>query len=84
MSLRLEIPNEIERALRLPEAGRATQVLHELAIALYARGILGFGKARQLSGLGHHEFGALLGERGIPRHYGDSELREDLSYARGE
>lgn len=84
MSLMLEIPNEIERALRLPESGRDAQLLQELAVALYSRGILSFGKARQLAGLSHHELGALLGARGIPRHYGENELREDLDYARSE
>jgi predicted HTH domain antitoxin len=34
--------------------------------------------------MGKHEFGRLLGERGIVRHYGREELEDDLKYARGE
>ncbi|MBU4224990.1 MAG: UPF0175 family protein, partial [Chloroflexi bacterium] len=45
---------------------------------------LSFGKARELAGMGKYEFGRLLGERGIPRHYGREELEDDLAYARGE
>jgi hypothetical protein len=29
-------------------------------------------------------FGEMVGERGIARHYGDAELAQDLSYARSE
>jgi predicted HTH domain antitoxin len=52
-----------------------------LAVALYAEGLLSFGKARELAGLGSREFGKLLGERHIPRHYGRGELSDDLTYA---
>jgi len=54
----------------------------ELAVALYARGILSFGKARELCGLSKYEFGLLLGHRGIPRHYAADDLRDDVTYAR--
>ena len=53
----------------------------ELALALYARDILSFGKARELAALSKHEFHTLLGEREIPRHYTEAELAEDLDYA---
>ncbi len=29
-------------------------------------------------------FGELAGQRGIPRHYSEEDLAQDLSYARGE
>lgn len=38
----------------------------------------------ELADMGKYEFGRLLGERGIPRHYGREELEDDLAYARGE
>jgi predicted HTH domain antitoxin len=56
--------------------------LEELAVALYVQGILSFGKARELASMGKYEFGRLLGERGIPRHYSREELEDDLTYAR--
>jgi predicted HTH domain antitoxin len=40
----------------------------ELAVALYARGILSFGKARELTSFNRIEFGRLLGRRETPRH----------------
>ena len=39
---------------------------------------------RERAGMGKQEFGRLLGERGVTRHYGAEELEEDLSYARDE
>jgi predicted HTH domain antitoxin len=84
MSVRLEIPDSVAQAMRLPEQERAARLLVELALALYAQGILSFGKARELAGLGHYEFGKLLGERGIPRHYTTEELQDDINYAGSE
>jgi predicted HTH domain antitoxin len=60
------------------------ELLVELAVALAAQGLVSVGKARELAGMGKYEFGRLLGERGIPRHYGREELEDDLAYARGE
>jgi predicted HTH domain antitoxin len=57
-------------------------LLIELAVALYARGILFFGKARELASLSKYEFGLLLGKRKTPRHYSAEDLRDDLMYAR--
>jgi len=84
MSVQLQIPDTIVQAIRLPEERIAQELLVELAIALYSQGLLSFGKARELAGMGKYEFGRLLGERGIPRHYGREELEDDLAYARGK
>ncbi len=56
----------------------------ELAVALYARGILSLGKASELTKMSKVELGLLVGRRGIPRHYGQDELAQDVAYARGE
>lgn len=84
MSLQLHIPDSIAQSIRLPEERMAEELLKELAIALYAHGLLSFGLARELADMGKYEFGKLLGERGVPRHYGREELEDDLTYARGE
>lgn len=84
MSVQLQIPDTVVQAIRLPEERMAQELLVELAIALYAQGLLSFGKARELAGMGKYEFGRLLGERGVPRHYGREELEDDLAYARSE
>lgn len=82
--LQLHIPEPVAWAIRLPEKGIARRLLEELAVALYVRGLLSFGKARELADKGKYEFGQLLGEREIPRHYGREELEDDLAYARSE
>ena len=84
MSVRLQIPDSVVQAIRLPEERIAQELRVELAIALYAQGLLSFGKARELAERGKYEFGRLLGERGIVRHYGQEDLEDDLAYARGE
>lgn len=82
MSIQLEIPDQIAQAIRLPLEEQKQQLLIELAVALYARGILSFGKARELAGFNKYEFGVLLGKRTIPRHYEAQDLQDDVIYAR--
>ncbi|MBX0297358.1 UPF0175 family protein [Haloarcula nitratireducens] len=77
----LEIDDAVYEALQIPEGERSQAMKQELAISLYARDILSFGKARALAELSPQEFQALLGERAIPRHYTEVELAEDLDYA---
>ena len=84
MSLQIHIPDSIVKAIRLPEKRISRELLIELSIALYAQDFLSFGKARELAGMGKYEFGQLLGKRGVPRHYGQEELEEDVKYACGE
>ncbi len=81
MTIKLEIPTPIVQALRLPPTDQEQQLRLELAVALYAREILSFGKARELAQMGKYEFGVLLGNREIPRHYAPDDLEDDLSYA---
>lgn len=84
MSVVLEIPDHVARAIRLPDSEQHQSLMTELAVALYNRGILSFGKARELTTLNRIEFGLLLGRRGIPRHYAAQDLKDDLAYARGK
>ena len=84
MSLELGIPETVVAAIRLPEPRIKEELLKELAVTLYAQGLLSLGKARELAGIGKYEFGVLLGQRGIERHYTVAELTDDIAYARGE
>ena len=84
MGIHLEIPDHIAQAIRLPPEEQEQQLMIELAVTLYARGILSFGKARELTGLSKYDFGRLLGKRTIPRHYGDEDLKDDVMYARSQ
>ena len=84
MLTELQIPESVGQAIRLPEDRIRQELLTELAVALYSRGIISFGKARELAETGKYEFGRILGERGVSRHYGPEELEDDLAYARGQ
>jgi predicted HTH domain antitoxin len=83
MSVQLQIPDSVVQAIRLPKDRIAQELRVELAIALYAQGMLSFGKARELADRSKYEFGRLLGERKMPRHYGPQDLEDDQAYARG-
>lgn len=84
MALMIEVPDEIQHALQVPEPERRQRLLLELSCALYQRQILTFGKAAELSSEGQFVFGRALAERGIARHYSDADVAEDLAYAGGE
>lgn len=81
MSIQLEIPDSVAQAIHLPTVEQKQQLLIELALALYARGVLSFGKAQELAGLSKYEFGLLLGQRNVSRHYGPEDLHDDVTYA---
>ncbi len=84
MSILLEIPDSVARAMRLPSAEQRRQLKVELAVGLYGQGILSLGKARELADMTKVEFGLLLGKRNIPRHYSTQDMQDDLAYASGE
>ncbi len=84
MSVVLEIPDQVAHAIRLLASEQQQSLMTELAVALYARGILSFGKARELTSLNRVEFGQMLGRREIPRHYTEQDLEDDIAYARGQ
>ena len=82
MELTLRIPKEVEIALKIPEKEKEFFLLKELASTLYQRGVLSFGKARELADMTKWEFYEELGERGIPRHYTVENFEEDLLYGK--
>jgi predicted HTH domain antitoxin len=82
--VRLSIPRSVADALALPEGRKKEELQRELAVSLYREDMLSFGKARELAGMSKQEFGQLLGDRGVERHYGPGELAEDLRYAKWE
>ena len=84
MVVTLEIPDSVVQGLRLPEGEIAQRLRTELAVALYSQGVISIGKAAELAEMSPFRFGKLVGERGIPRHYSDEDLAQDVSYARGE
>lgn len=77
--LTLEIPSDLADALRLPPDERLARIQRELAIRLYQKGLLSFGKARELSSLSKWDFHSLLGQEGIDRSYDEEELDADFA-----
>ncbi len=84
MPITLEVPDDIQAAMRVPLPERQSRLLVELACALYQREILTFGKAAELSRLSQFRFGQALADRAISRHYTDADVAEDLAYAGGQ
>lgn len=84
MSLTLDIPDDVMATLPVPESERSRFVMLEIACSFYARQLLSLGRAAALAGMSKFDFGREIGARGIPRHYGETELAADLAYAGGE
>ena len=84
MTYHLDIPESVASSLRLPELEVEPRLRSELALALYAQGILPFGKATELAGMSRFAFADLVTSRNIPRHYSEGDLNQDLGYARGQ
>jgi predicted HTH domain antitoxin len=80
----IEIPQEVAAAaMRVPSEEQEMRLRRELALRLYQKGLLSFGKAREFTGMNKWGFHLLLGEEGILRHYDVDELEEDLKTLRG-
>ena len=75
----LEIPADLAEALKLPPEEKMARVRRELALRLYQKGLLSFGKARQLAQMSKWDFHALLGAEGIVRRYDVDEFEDDLA-----
>ena len=75
----IEIPAELAEALRVPPEEIQSRLRRELAIRLYQKGLLSFGKARELAAMSKRQFHVVLGEEGIARRYDVAELEDDLS-----
>lgn len=74
----LEIPEQIVASLKIPSAELHERLRTELSIRLYQKGILGFGKARELSGLNKWLFQEILSKENVPLNYDADELEIDL------
>jgi predicted HTH domain antitoxin len=76
--VRVELPEELVEAIKLPPEEVPLRLKRELAVRLYEKRLLGFGKARQLAGMTKWEFQQLLGDEGVLRSYDVEELEKDL------
>lgn len=78
-TLVLEMPNDVIDALRVPRSEQEGRLRQELAVRLYQKGLLSFGKARELARMSKWDFHVLLGHEGVTRTYDTDDLHEDLS-----
>lgn len=78
-SMRIEIPSDVISAIKLPRKELDKTLKAELAIHLYATGILSFGPARRLAEMSKMEFHFLLGQRHIERQYDEEDYKKDLA-----
>jgi len=76
-NLTVELPGDVLDSLRVPSAEAPARVKRELALRLYQKGLLGFGKARALAELSKWEFHELLADEGIARRYDEADLAID-------
>jgi len=74
----LEMPANIVDALRVPPDEQEPRLRRELAVRLYQKDLLPFGKARELVRLNKWEFQFLLAQEGITRQYDVDDLHDDL------
>jgi predicted HTH domain antitoxin len=73
---------EVPEGLRVPPDELEERLRIELALRLYEKGIASLGQARRIAGVSKWDFLELLAREGIPLHYGEEELREDLEVAK--
>jgi len=73
---------EVPEGLRIPPEELEKRLRIELALRLYEKSIASLGQARRIAGISKWGFLELLAKEGIPLHYGEEELKEDLEVAR--
>jgi Uncharacterised protein family (UPF0175). len=74
-----EMPVDVADAEGVPQPEQEGRLRQELAVRLYQKRLLPFGKARELAGMSKWAFHMLLGAEGVTRTYDSEELAEDLS-----
>lgn len=80
--LSIEIPEDVIIHLRLPPRNLEQELKKELAVHLYAEGLLPQASACRLAGVNRLAFAQLLGERQIPVRYTSEDLDQDLQTLR--
>ncbi len=79
----LTIPSSLAQEMKLPPDTIREELMSELAISLYQRGIISSAQACRLAGLDRYQFEDFLWKRQIPVHYSEEDLDKDIRYATG-
>ena len=59
MNIRLELDEDLQDALRIPQEEQESRLRRELSLRLYEKGLLSLGKARHMAGI-RREWGQVL------------------------
>ena len=77
----LTIPSSLAQEMKLPPDIIREDLMSELAVSLYQRGVITTSQACKLAGLERFQFEELLSKRHIPIHYCEEDLEKDIRYA---
>lgn len=80
----IALSEDVVGSVRIPPDEIEDELRKELAVALYARGVLSAAKARKLANQTVWQFQQLLDRHELARDYDEIELAEDLAYAHGD
>jgi predicted HTH domain antitoxin len=83
MRITVEIPDDVVKEAKFPVANTSEEIRKSFAVWLYAKGILGAGRARELAGVSLAEFYALLEKEQTFLNYDKEMLAEDLRTLEG-
>ena len=78
MKITLDIPDEVIKIMNIPKNEISSELKIQVALYLYEKGKLSFGKARELSGLNKWEFMERLRKNQIPLKYDIEDFKEDV------
>ena len=78
MEIKIDLPDQVVQALKIPNNKIKEELIKLLALKLYEKGVVGIGKARELAGVTKIEFYSLLKIEGIDLNYDIEELEEDI------
>jgi len=79
----MEIPRDVLFAARIDEEKASLELKRQLALYLFEKGVISFGKASELAEMSQWDFMDLSGSKGIPLHYGTKEFEEDMETIKG-
>ena len=83
VKIQMDLPKDVLLAANILETNAATEIKKYLAVSLFKKRILSFGKARALSGMDKMEFMMFAGSKGISLNYDADDYSEDLEIIKG-
>ena len=80
MSLQLTIPDSVLNHLHLPDALVESELRKQLAIALYAKGMIAFDAAVELAGVSCWDFGRMVNVKDLSARCSRFDANGDVLY----